>query len=236
MDELSTVQEYGGFRPVAPLIWGSATDVHLIDVATTVAEGGTLRAFREQWLSVPRLPLMPERALSNSIRATIGVSQGQGDASSRNSASLDELRTPEGQIRRQVVSLRATPGLLYRERLARRLEFLLAAMEDEGEAWSDDSPESLRRMMLFLQSEPSLGYPSVTVTPSATFRAQWTTDRTRHFAAEFLANGEVRFLVFGPDSRHPDRVQRVTGMANWQSLMHVVEPYNVLRWAADARA
>ncbi len=109
-------------------------------------------------------------------------------------------------------------------------------MEEEGEAWSDDSPESLRRMMLFLQSQPSLGYPILTVTPSAAFRVQWTADPKRHFAAEFLTNGEVRFVVFSPDPRHPERVQRISGMASWDNLMRVIEPYNVRRWAANAGA
>ncbi len=109
-------------------------------------------------------------------------------------------------------------------------------MAEEGETWSDDSPESLRRMMLFLQSQPALRYPSVTVTPSGTFRAQWTTDPGRHFAAEFLAHGEVRFVVFSPDPRHPDRIQRVSGMESWENLMRVIEPYDVRRWAANTWA
>jgi hypothetical protein len=116
---------------------------------------------------------------------------------------LDELRTPKGQIERQITALRRGGGLPYRERLARRLEFLLGAPEEEGEEWGEHSPESLRQMFLFLQDVPDFQCPTVTVTPSATFRAQWQAGQNQHFAADFLPDGQVRFVVFAPDPRHP---------------------------------
>ncbi len=151
-------------------------------------------------------------------------------------SALDELRTPEGQIRQAIRGARVGSRLVYRERLARRLEFLLEAMEEEGEPWMQHSPESLRKMLLFLESASDLRYPTVTVTPSATFRAEWKRDPNRHFAVDFLADGQVRFVVFSPDPRHPDRVQRVSGIASWENVLDVLEPYKVRHWAADAGA
>jgi hypothetical protein len=238
MSDLNTLREYARFRAAGAIMStvSSATDICLVDVAAAVAEVGTGRALGGQRGPFPRPPTKGDVSYTGSS-AAISLSPEENEISFAESAALDELRTPKGQIRRQIRSFRAGQRLVYRERLARRLELLLAAMEEEeGEAWSDDSPESLRRMMLFLQREPTLRYPTVTVTPSAMFRAQWTTDPSRHFAAEFLANGEVRFVVFCPDLRHPDRVQRVSGMVSWENLMYAVEPYKVLRWAADARA
>ncbi len=232
-----TFGEYARYRAAGAVISSvsSATDVHLIDVATAVAEGGTGRPFEGEGRWLMRPPLTLGDISSIGAFATLRVGPEGDEESSGNSAALGELRTPEGQIRRQIVSLLAGQAVAYWERLARRLRSLLEAMAEEGETWSDDSPESLRRMMLFLQSQPTLRYPSVTVTPSATFRAQWTADPGRHFGAEFLANGEVRFVVFSPDPRHPDRIQRVSGIESWENLMHVIEPYDVRRWAANTR-
>ena len=123
---------------------------------------------------------------------------------------------------------------MYRERLARRLEFLLDAMKEEEESWNDDSSESLRNMLLFLQTVPDFLYPTVTVTPSATFRAQWTIEPSKHFAVNFLPSGEVQFVVFWPDSRHRDRIQRMSGIASRENLMNVVKPCKVHQWAANA--
>ncbi|MCG8448782.1 MAG: hypothetical protein MI725_04270 [Pirellulales bacterium] len=158
----------------------------------------------------------------------MGAIAGLGDF-----ALLDELRSPEGQIRRQVEILRTSRALSYHERLARRLEFLLDAMKDEGDDWNEGSAESLRLMLLFLESEPDFVYPTVSVTPGATFRVQWSVDASEHFAVDFLPNGQVRYVVFCPDPRRPGDVQRISGITSRQNLMHVVEPFKVRRWAAD---
>jgi hypothetical protein len=151
-------------------------------------------------------------------------------------AALDALRTPEGQIRQQIHSLRCGFQLTYCEHLARRLEFLLETMEEEEEEWSEDSSQSLRRMLLFLNNVPNFRYPVVTITPSATFRAQWTAGAKRHFAVDFLPNGQVHFVVFSAEPRHPNRIQRITGITSWESLINLIELYKVHHWAADGRA
>jgi hypothetical protein len=149
---------------------------------------------------------------------------------------LDNLKTPKGQIQRQITALRIGGGLPYRERLAHRLVFLLEALEEEGETWGTGSPDSLRQMLLFLRAAADLSCPTVTITPSATFRAQWQAGQNRHFAIDFLPDGQVRFVVFSPDPRHPDRAQRVSGIVGWVDVIRAVEPYGVHRWAADAGA
>jgi hypothetical protein len=233
MSDADTLREYAMFRAADAFI-SSATDFQPVEMS--VAEGATRRAFEAPYRLPARIPQTAKDVSSIGGPGIVGAASEQGDLSSSASAALDQPRTPEGQMRRQTRSLRAGGQLAYRERLARRLEFLLDATEEEGEAWSDDSPESLRRMVLFLQSVPALRYPSVTVTPSATFRAQWSADPNKHFAVDFLPSGEVRFVVFCPDPRYPNRVQRVSGITSLENLMRAVEPYRVLRWAADAGA
>ena len=151
-------------------------------------------------------------------------------------ADLDARPAPKEQMRRQISALRGSGGLPYRERLAWRLDLLLEALGEEGEEWQEGSPESLRQMLLFLQEVPDFRCPTVTVTPSATFRAQWQAGQDQHFAVDFLPDGQVRFVVFAPDPHHPDRVQRVSGVVSRADVMRAIEPYKVHRWAADAGA
>jgi hypothetical protein len=146
---------------------------------------------------------------------------------------LDVLHTPRDRLREQIKALRCGSRLPYREHLARRLSFLLRALQEEGESWSDHSPESLRQMLQFLEAVPKFRCPTVTVTPSATFRAQWQADPTRHFAVDFVPDGQVRFVVFAPDPAHPERVERVSGVVGPTNAMKAIETYQVRRWAAD---
>lgn len=245
MSDVDTVWDYARFPAAQEIITNvsSATDVRLIDVTHAAVAGGT-----DPFVTWPMVELqsgsfletlrIAEDVLSTSSTAFDIFIRKEGEAKifagMGDFAALDDLRTPEGQIRRQIRGLPGTPRLTYRERLTRRLEFLVETMKEEEEAWNEDSSESLRMMLLFLQTIPSFRCPTVTVTPSATFRAEWTVDPSRHFAVDFLLDGQVRFVVFCPDPRYPDRVQRGSGITSRENLINVVEPYKVQRWAADA--
>jgi hypothetical protein len=246
MTEVMVLREYAEFRATRAFSAdvGSATDVNLIDIDADLDEGGTERQIalpelrKERWW-FPSVLQVEESVSSVGDPGIVDLVPGPGGArffaNMGDFTTLDELRTPEGQIRRQIRSLGAGSRLAYYGHLARRLEFLIEAMEEEGESWAENSPESLRTMLLFLQSQPYLRYPQLTITPAATFRVQWIGDTSGHFAADFLPDGQVRFVVFCPDPRHPDRIQRVSGLTSWENVITAVEPYNVLRWAVDAR-
>ena len=124
---------------------------------------------------------------------------------------LDLLRMPKERICEQVRALRRGSRLPYRQHLARRLDFLLRALEEDGEAWADGSPSLLRQMLLFLEAFPEFRCPTVTVTPAATFRAQWQADPSEHFAVDFVPDGQVRFVVFAPDPGNPQTEPRGAG-------------------------
>jgi hypothetical protein len=213
----------------------AATDPFDTDVLLTLGEGSTDPHILRQLYELP-VPLSKAPRSERPTGSTTIEFSGLGQAEAPVFELLDRLRTPRGQIRRQVRALRRGGGLPYRERLARRLDFLLSSLEEEEETWAEDSPDSLRQMLLFLRAAPDLRCPTVTITPSATFRAQWQAGRTRHLAVDFLPDGQVRFVVFSPDPLHPDRVQRVSGIVGRADVMRAIEPYKVHRWAVDAGA
>lgn len=220
MHHVDALQRFARFRAASV-----ATDVSDIDVAVDLGEASTDA-------HIPRrLTDLMRRLFSMEARG-LGGGWAPGDA---DFDVLDHLGTPKGQIQGQIRALRVGGCLPYSERLARRLDFLLEALEEEGEAWEKSSPDSLRQMFLFLQSVPDFRCPTVSITPSATFRAQWDAGRNSHLAIDFLPDGQVRFVVFSPDLRHPGRVRRVSGIVGRLDLIRVLEPYDVHRWAAGAR-
>jgi hypothetical protein len=229
MNTVEQIESFARFQAAR-----AATDLSDIDLVVSHNYGSTdLYVAHPFWELSRTFFSVPARGVPTTASAEIESAPDEAHASDFD--ILDELRTPKGQLQRQIMAFRRGGEALYREYLALRLEILLDALEDEGENWNENSPDSLRQMLLFLQATPDLWCPTVTVTPSATFRAQWQVSPDKHFAVDFLPDGQVRFVVFSPAPRHADRVQRVSGVVDRADVMRAIEPYKVLRWAADAR-
>jgi hypothetical protein len=171
MNNLETLRRFAG--PLAR----AATDIFDIDVAIPRNDGST-----DRYIPGPLCELMPAiyyvaaRGVQQS--GSVDIEPAPEDAPVSDFDVLDQLRTPKGQIQRQIMAFRLSGGLPYHERLARRLEFLLDASEEEQETWADASPDSLRQMLFFLRATPDLRCPTVTITPSATFRVEWQAIKT----------------------------------------------------------
>ncbi|MCC2652634.1 MAG: hypothetical protein K0Q60_2797 [Microvirga sp.] len=229
MNAVEALQRFARFQAAR-----ASTEFLDVDVADDLSEASTHPSSSKQFLVSLSLISMAVRGSAHSASADFEPAPDEAPASDFD--VLDKLRSPNGQIERQITALRRGGGLLCREGLAERLDFLMSALEEEGEIWADDSPHSLRQMLLFLRAKPELRCPMVTITPSRTFRAQWQAGGNRHLALDFLPDGQVRFVVFSPDPRHPDRVQRVSGIVGRMDVIRAVEPYKVLRWMTDAGA
>lgn len=224
---------------IKPFNMRFATNQPSIDMSQNVNVAGPDHFVTNKVIGLPHSNIeallhRPKKAFSTSSSSFGIQDEGMFRPNMGDFAALDYLRTAEGRIEQLIRSIRDASPLIYRERLSRRLEFLLNAMKEEGEKWSEDSPESLRMMMLFLQTVPDFRYPTVTITPSATFRIQWTVDGNRHFAADFLPDGQVKFVVFCPDPHHSSRIQRISGITSRENLINIVKPYKVHDWAAGA--
>ena len=236
MTEIEPLKEFAKFWAAEACEFGSATDICDLDVAAIAGEASTDPHVAHRLLEQQLISLLwvADRSSPSIDTDAVLFERASDEALFSNFEVLDELRTPEAQIRRQIRALRRGSRLLYRERLARRLEFLLDALDEQEEPLAEDSPESLRQMLLFLEALPDFRCPTVTVTPFATFRAQWQGHPSEHFAVDFVSDGQVRFVVFAPDLSHPGRLDRVSGIVSPANAMKAIETYQVPRWAADA--
>jgi hypothetical protein len=235
MNNVEGLQRFARFQAAR-----AATDTCDTGVVLTLGEGSTDPYILRQLYKLP-IPFSMAVRKSGGGRPSGSTSvelsgPAPDEAPGSDFEELDELRTPKGQIQRQITAFRRGGGSPYREHLARRLDFLLGALEEEEETWAEDSPDSLRQMLLFLRATPDFRCPMVTITPSMTFRAQWQAGQNRHLAVDFLPDGQVRFVVFSPDPLYPERVQRVSGIVSRADVTRAIEPYGVYRWAANAGA
>ena len=78
-------------------------------------------------------------------------------------------------------------------------------------------------------------YPDIVSSPSKNIRAQWRTRPNRHFAVEFFPTGDAHFVIFSPDSSHPEKTKRLSGITSIETLLETVKPQGVLAWSRNEK-
>ena len=94
------------------------------------------------------------------------------------------------------------------------------------------SIDSMRNFISFLQNTTNLKCPNVALTPSNEIRAHWRKEPNRLFAVVFLATGEVQFVIFAPNSKDPEMIDRISGLSSVQLLLATIKQYKVFEWAS----
>jgi len=128
-----------------------------------------------------------------------------------------------------IENIRKENRFSFSPRLADRIEFLAEVGESPEE--QPLALGSLKYFLRFLESAPNLAYPDIMLSTYGNLRVQWRKSRKEHFAAEFLPDGDVRFVVFTQNKKHENKVTRVSGLATTDMLTDAVENYGVLGWA-----
>lgn len=131
-----------------------------------------------------------------------------------------------------IVYVREQLKVPFNEQLARRLDQLVETSREDFPYQAPILPQSLQDFIDFLQSAPNMAYPDVVLTPHGNIRTEWRKARNQYFAVEFMGEGDVRFVVFAPDSRHFEKITRISGLTSVDSLMDLARPYSVLDWAS----
>jgi hypothetical protein len=147
-------------------------------------------------------------------------------------SELDELRVDDSAIQAVLIDLRHTSPIHYKERLANRLEQLLAAYKEDtdGQLFSADS---LRGLLVFLERVPLLRYPTVTLTRSGDVYASWKRGADHVFSAQFLKTQQVRFVIFRPNLHDVGQSEQLSGLTTPQSLPDIVSHLAVGDWAGE---
>ena len=98
-------------------------------------------------------------------------------------------------------------SIAYQTRLAERIIKLSTAFAEDYDGHTL-SAQSLAGLVDFLEASPASGYPDLTATPAGDVYAEWHGPEGRRLTIEFLASGDARYLLFRPNPKHPQRVDR----------------------------
>jgi hypothetical protein len=149
------------------------------------------------------------------------------------STQTDLLSNEEEQAQDLIFRIRTLPFISCRESVADGLLRLLNdAREEEDYVGAGIAIGSLRSFYDFLQLNPNLKCPAISLTPEYNIYASWRDDQ-RLFSVHFLPDRDSRFVIFKPNDLHPERKIRISGIATTDILMKTAAPYGVYDWVSE---
>ena len=175
-----------------------------------------------------RLDIVPTTLVtSGELRSPFTNSQGGS------MATQPPPITDEQSVQEIICRVRTALLLPYRVRLASRLSELQKAVQEEELDGRGISVRSLQHFIEFLEAYPALRCPAISVTPNRNIYASWKSGSDRVFSIHFLPEGEVRFVIFRPNDKHPGQAIRLSGTATVDVIISIAAPHGVLNWASE---
>ncbi len=143
------------------------------------------------------------------------------------------LNSEENEVQKLISLFRKSLPISYREVLANRLYALYNDSKEEDPDSSGITFGSLSNFYKFFQLHTNLKCPIITLTPDNNIYTLWREEHVKLFSLHFLPNGDVRFVIFQPNSKHPDRQIQVSGTVTIDIIMEAVTPYGLCDWIAE---
>jgi len=149
------------------------------------------------------------------------------------STQADLLSNEEEQVQDLIFRIRTSRFISCRESVANSLLKLFNdAKEEEDFVGAGIAIGSLRNFYEFLQSNPSLKCPTISLTSEYNIYASWRADR-KLFSVHFLPDRNSRFVIFKPNDLHPERQVRISGVTTTDILMDTAAPYGLRDWISE---
>lgn len=142
----------------------------------------------------------------------------------------DLLNSEENEVQNLISLFRRSLTISYFEILTNRLYALYGDSKEEDPFSSGINLGSLRNFYNFLQLHANLKYPIITLTSDNNIYASWKGEQNRVFSLHFLPTGDVNFVIFKPNDRHPEKQVRISGTATTDVLMETVTPQGLFNW------
>lgn len=139
------------------------------------------------------------------------------------------LSTNDNQVKALIYLVRE-----FHESLADRLAALFNAAKAEKSTSPGISYGSLVNFYDFLRMQSKIKKPVLSLTPDYNIYASWRAEN-RVFSAHFLPTGELRFVLFKPNPRHPKRKIRIAGITTSDALTEIVSPKSLNGWVFHER-
>jgi hypothetical protein len=138
----------------------------------------------------------------------------------------------EEQLQEIIFKFRTSSSIACRE-VANRLLVLLNDAKEDDPTSIGIVLGSLRSFYNFFQLNTNLKFPTISLTPENNIYASWRAKHNRLFSVHFLPSGDVRFVIFKPNDRHPELQIRLSGTVTTDMLKETVVPHGVWDWISE---
>jgi hypothetical protein len=144
----------------------------------------------------------------------------------------DLLISEEEQVQELIYKIRKSFVISNRESMANRLLTLFNDAKEEDSTSPGITVSSLRNFysFLLLTLRTNLKYPAISLTPDNDIYVSWRNGQNQVFSVHFLPNEDVRFVIFKPNDRHPERTIRLSGTTTTDTIIETVDSYGVWDW------
>jgi hypothetical protein len=133
-------------------------------------------------------------------------------------------------IQQLIFRIRKSVLISHHVNLANRILSLFHYAKEEDCHSPGIAVESLRSFYYFLNKYPELKYPNITLTPDNNIYVSWEDGKNCLFSVHFLSDGNVNFVIFKPNEKHPKQKIRLSGYVTADSLMETADPNGVKEW------
>ncbi len=141
----------------------------------------------------------------------------------------DLVSTKDDQAQELIHQIRKLSFVSSQESAANQLITLFNFAKAERPASPGIAVNSLSSFYDFLKLFTNIKTPSLSLSPDHNIYASWRAEN-RIFGAHFLPEGDIRFVLFKPNNRHPKRKIRVTGTATGDTLTEIVAAESLIDW------
>jgi len=193
-------------------------------------------------LQVNHCQQLPQYFIKVSARTQLGFLDTEGSKitqySIKASASTQSelLDSEENNIKQIIMRIQFLAYSLHNQKLLNIVERVVTLLKDakeEDEFSTGIMPGSLLNFFAFISKHSDLKRPKLSLTPENNIYASWKIDKDKVFSAHFLEKGDVRFVIFKPSDRHPDKPIRLSGIAPVDDLMQEVLIPHGISWARE---
>lgn len=132
---------------------------------------------------------------------------------------------------RVLSDLLSTSSIRHGKRIAERLRNLALAAEEECE--QGPSSKAMEALRVFLRHGPALKYPDLTLGPGGALLAEWRESGRRLLGVYFSDSPTLKFVVFRPNARHPQIIDRYSGTTTNDELVNKLLDLDGLTWARE---
>lgn len=145
----------------------------------------------------------------------------------------DLLDSEEAQVQELIFRIRTSISIPYWKGLANKLVTLFNDAKEEDFASPGIAVGSLRNFYNFFRLHTNLKCPTISLTPEYNIYASWRGEQNKVFSVHFLSNSEVRFVIFKPNDKHPERQIRIAGTTTTDILKETVVPFGLWNWISE---